>query len=63
LFLTSEAFTNELIQAIRNEKTTTDISEVSDWLSKKSAVTTGKTGGKFISICKNLGMTKKLLIQ
>jgi hypothetical protein len=40
---------NQLFETIRNEKTTTDISEVSDWLSTNSAAATVKTGGKFIT--------------
>jgi preprotein translocase subunit SecG len=45
----SEEKLKQLFEAIRNEKTTTDISEVSDWLSKNSAAATGKTGGKFLT--------------
>ena len=51
----SEEKLKQLFEAIRNEKTTTDISEVSDWLSINSAAATGKTGGKFLT-------TKAILI-
>jgi hypothetical protein len=51
----SEEKLKQLFEAIRNEKTTTDISEVSDWLSKNNAATTGKTAGKFLT-------TKAILI-
>lgn len=52
---------NQLFEAIRNEKATTDISEVSNWLSENNTAKVEKTKGKFLTLKNTLVMSSIII--